>query len=120
MEMDIRDGEISPTEWAGEVEFGPSASVDPDQLTSRWFDHWLKGVDNGIDREAPVHIFIMGGGDGHKTGDGRLFAGGCWRDEPEWPLKRATQTSYYLHSNGVLSTRFVEKMSICIGSMTVV
>jgi putative CocE/NonD family hydrolase len=88
---------------AGEAEFGPSARIDPDQLTSRWFDHWLKGVDNGVDREAPVRLFIMGDGDGHKTSDGRIFVGGRWRDESEWPLKRAIQTSYYLHSNGVLS-----------------
>ena len=95
--------QVVPT--AGEAEFGPSASIDPDQLTSRWFDHWLKGVDNGVDREAPVRIFVMGGGDGHKTGEGRIFVGGHWRDESEWPLKRAIQTSYYLHSNGVLSTQ---------------
>lgn len=89
---------------SGEAEFGPSASIDPDQLTSRWFDHWLKNVDNGIEGESPVRIFIMGGGDGHKTAEGRIFVGGNWRDEPEWPLKRAIQTSYYLHSNRVLST----------------
>ena len=89
---------------AGEAEFGPSASIDPDQLTSRWFDHWLKSVDNGVDREAPVRLFIMGDGDGHKTSDGRIFVGGHWRHESEWPLKRAIQTSYYLRSNGVLST----------------
>ncbi|MBV9181777.1 MAG: CocE/NonD family hydrolase, partial [Acidobacteria bacterium] len=55
---------------AGEAEFGPSASIDPDQLTSLWFDHWLKGVDNGVNRGAPVRLFIMGGGDGHKTSEG--------------------------------------------------
>jgi len=89
---------------AGEAEFGPSASIDPDLLTLRWFDHWLKGIDNGIDREPPVRIFIMGGGDGHKTSEGHIFVGGYWRNESEWPLKRAIQTAYYLHSNGVLST----------------
>jgi putative CocE/NonD family hydrolase len=88
---------------AGEAEFGPSARIDPDHLTSHWFDHWLKGIDNGVDREAPVRLFIMGDGDGHKTSDGRIFVGGRWRDESEWPPKRAIQTSYYLHSNGVLS-----------------
>ena len=28
----------------------------------------------------------MGSGDGHKTKDGRLFHGGYWREEKEWPL----------------------------------
>src|SRR6185295_12810402 len=25
----------------------------------RWFDHWLKGIDNGIMAEPPVHYFMM-------------------------------------------------------------
>src|SRR5262249_40246211 len=70
----------------------------------RWFDHWLKGVDNGVDREPPVRIYVMGGGDGHKTPEGRIFVGGHWRDEQEWPLSRAQETPYYFHAAGVLST----------------
>jgi putative CocE/NonD family hydrolase len=46
----------------------------------------------------------MGGGDGHKTPDGRIFVGGHWRDEEEWPLARTRPTPYYLHAGGVLST----------------
>ena len=30
----------------------------------------------------------MGGGDAHKTPEGRIFVGGHWRDEQEWPLAR--------------------------------
>ncbi len=26
----------------------------------RWFDYWLKGVDNGITKEPLVSIFVMG------------------------------------------------------------
>src|SRR5438128_1803845 len=33
-----------------------------------------------------------------------IFVGGHLRDESELPLKRPIQTSYYLHSNGVLPT----------------
>jgi hypothetical protein len=72
-------------------------------LRHRWFDRWLLGVPNGVDREAPVRIFVMGGGDAHKTPDGRLFVGGAWRDEREWPLARTVYTPYYLHSDGTLS-----------------
>ena len=75
--------------FAGEAEFGPEAALDMGAFHRRWFDRWLKGVDNGVDREPPVRIFVMGGGDGHKTADGRLFVGGYWRDENEWPLARA-------------------------------
>ena len=45
----------------------------------------------------------MGGGDAHKTPDGRVFVGGGWRDEREWPLARTRLTPYYLHAGGLLS-----------------
>jgi putative CocE/NonD family hydrolase len=90
--------------YAGEAQFTDDAALDFNAWRLRWFDHWLKGVDNGVDREAPVRVYVMGGGDAHKTPDGRLFVGGYWRDEQEWPLARTTPTAYYLHANGVLSS----------------
>ena len=45
----------------------------------------------------------MGGGDAHKTPEGRLFVGGAWREEREWPLARTVYTPYYLHADGTLS-----------------
>ena len=87
---------------AGEAEFGPEAKLDLAAFHQRWFDHWLKGIDNGVDREPPVRIFVMGGGDAHKTPEGRLFVGGHWRNENEWPLARAVSTPYYLHADGSL------------------
>jgi hypothetical protein len=89
--------------YAGEADFGPEAAIDFDQFQLRWFDRWLKGIENGVDHEPPVRIFVMGGGDAHKTSDGRIYVGGRWRDEQEWPLARTTVTPYYLHSNGQLS-----------------
>ena len=89
--------------YAGQAQFTADAALDFDAWRLRWFDRWLKGVDNGVDREPPVRIYVMGGGDAHKTPEGRLFVGGHWRDEQEWPLERAVATPYYLHSNGVLS-----------------
>ncbi len=88
---------------AGEAELGPAAAIDLTALQARWLDRWLKGEANGVDREPPVRIFVMGGGDGHKTPEGRIFVGGRWRDEREWPLKRARETAYYLHAGGGLS-----------------
>jgi hypothetical protein len=40
--------------------FGVEARVDSRMLQLRWFDHYLKDVDNGVDREPPVDIFIAG------------------------------------------------------------
>ena len=54
--------------------------------------------------EAPVRIFVMGGGSGRKTAEGKLDHGGRWREEWEWPLARRVETAYYLHSDGSLAT----------------
>ena len=55
----------------------------------RFFDHWLKGIDNGIMQEPPVKLLIRKGGRGNYE----------WRFEREWPLARTQWTRYYLHPN---------------------
>jgi uncharacterized protein len=88
---------------AGEIEFPPEAALAFNDWRLRWFDHWLNGVDNGVERETPVKLFIMGGGDGRKSKEGRLRHGGHWRDEAAFPLERTHFTPYYLHSEGRLT-----------------
>lgn len=66
--------------------FGVTSGVDVRGLVLRWYDHWLKGVDNGLLEEAPVRIFVQG--------ENR------WRGEREWPLERTRYTELYLHSDG--------------------
>jgi len=92
--------------WVGEVDFGPAARwgfarFNADQ--ERWFDRWLKNIDNGVEHEPPVRLFVMGGGDGRRNAEGRLNHGGEWRSEREWPLARTRQVEYFLRSGGVLS-----------------
>lgn len=53
--------------------------------------------------EAPVRIFVMGGGDGRKTRDGRMHQGGRWRDETSWPVAGTRLVPYYLHAGGTLT-----------------
>ncbi len=89
--------------YAGEAEFGADAGLDFNALRLRWFDRWLKNNPNQIDTEAPVRIFVMGTGDGRRTPEGRVFVGGYWRDEKEWPIARTKPVSYYFSSGGVLS-----------------
>jgi putative CocE/NonD family hydrolase len=89
--------------FSGTAEFGPEAAVDMNALRLRWYDRWLKDIKNGVEDEGPVRIFVMGSGEPHKTAEGRLFVGGRWRDEREWPLARAVNTPYYLKSDGMLS-----------------
>ena len=40
------------TRKVGEIDFGPEADNQFDGVQLRWFDRWLKGVDNGIDPRA--------------------------------------------------------------------
>jgi hypothetical protein len=74
---------------AGQLDFGSAAGLDYEGLLLRFFDRWLKGIPNGIDREPPVRIFVMGEN--------------AWRDEPEWPLARARPTAYHLRAGGQLT-----------------
>jgi uncharacterized protein len=70
------------TQKSGERDFGPTAPVDYDELILRWMDHYLRGTDNGVNKEAPVRLFVMGTN--------------TWRDERQWPLQRAKATTLYL------------------------
>ena len=70
----------------GAVDFGAKAPFDLDEAVIRWYDWLLKGEANGVEKEKPVRIFVMGKNE--------------WRDEDNWPLARAKTTAYYLHSNG--------------------
>ena len=91
--------------YAGDIDFGGDAALASfDELHMRWFDRWMRNDDNGIDREPPIRLFIMGGGSGCKNRDGRLDHGGRWRNEQEWPLARTRYTNFYLHDGGSLST----------------
>jgi putative CocE/NonD family hydrolase len=50
----------------------------------RWFDHWLKGIDNGIMNEPPIHYYVMGAGKKDS-----------WRTSDQWPLARQNLTPLY-------------------------
>ena len=67
---------------SGERDFGPTAAINYDELILRWMDHYVRGLDNGVDHEKRVRIFVMGEN--------------IWRDEDAWPLKRARSESFYL------------------------
>ena len=96
-------GAMPERSYAGDVEFGPSAALaDFRETHLGWFDTALKGVEDTVQPDAPVRIFVMGGGGGEKDGSGRLQHGGVWRDELEWPLARTRFTTLYLHGHGSL------------------
>ncbi len=50
----------------------------------RWFDHWLKGIENGVMAEPPVRYQVM-----------RSPKAGEWRTAPSWPVPGARATDFY-------------------------
>ena len=44
----------------GELDFGKEAVLDLNELRSRWYDYWLKGIDNRVMDGPPIRIFLMG------------------------------------------------------------
>ncbi len=70
------------------------ASVITDSLD--WFDYWMKGDDNGVDRQPAVTYYVMG-----DTTD--LEApGNEWRTADAWP-PQSQSVPFFLHPNYSLS-----------------
>jgi len=55
-----------------------------DQYLLPFYDRYLKGLDNGYEKSAKVKIYVRGDEQ--------------YREEKEWPLKRAKYTSFYLNA----------------------
>ena len=87
---------VNASTKVGDVDFGPDALIDIRGAYVRFFDRWLKGIDNGLDQEPNVRIFVMGENK--------------WRDEHEWPLARTQWTPFYMHSGGAANSRFGDGM----------
>ncbi|MBI3860527.1 MAG: CocE/NonD family hydrolase, partial [Planctomycetia bacterium] len=78
------------TQKVGAVDYGTENVLDWDGYVCRFFDFHLKGEQNGLNEDPPVHLFVMG--------ENR------WRAEKEWPLPQTRWTKYYLHSAGKANT----------------
>ena len=74
----------------GDIDFGPAAHVNELALQLRWYDYWLKGIDNGLASEPPVKLFVMGRNE--------------WVLENEYPLARTDYRPLYFASGGGANT----------------
>jgi putative CocE/NonD family hydrolase len=70
---------------SGEREFAPAAAINYDDVVLRWMDHYLKAIDNGVDREKPVHYFAMGNDQ--------------WKESKVWPPPAHNQPFYLASRN---------------------
>jgi putative CocE/NonD family hydrolase len=53
----------------------------------RWFDYWLKGINNGIMDEPPIHYYLLGS----PTKE-------AWKTADAWPLKKVERKNFYFGS----------------------
>ncbi|MGV8146566.1 MAG: CocE/NonD family hydrolase [Alkaliphilus sp.] len=71
--------------------------LDMGSEAHRWFDYWLKGIDNGIMEESPVHYYVIGEG---------------WRSASGFPLENTKKSRFFLDTdsagNGLLVTQRAE------------
>lgn len=72
---------------------GPAAYLDRPlyQLqyeSLRWFDYWMKGIDNGIMDESSVKLWLNGTNE--------------FKEAEDWPLTQTKWTPFYLHENNLL------------------
>ena len=69
----------------GERELG-DARFDYVAMVQRWFDRWVKGVDNGVTAEPKIRAYMMGANQ--------------WRSYDSWPPKEVRNVAYHLDSDG--------------------
>ncbi|MBV2364937.1 CocE/NonD family hydrolase [Streptomonospora nanhaiensis] len=75
---------LSPGDHATPEAFGAFGLPNETwESLTRWFDHHLRGVDNGVDTEAPVRV---------KPNNGR----GDWAAYPDWESVTAEETTLHL------------------------
>lgn len=70
-----------------DVAFGNNAIIYHFDITNlRWYDHYLKGIDNGVDREPRATYYVVGEN--------------AWHTSEDWNPKEAQVTPLYLGSGG--------------------
>lgn len=89
-------GRFKETNRTGELTFPENARFAMEDHMARWFDHFLKGVDNGVERDPVVRYYVMGA-----VGEPGA-PGNEWRTASDWPVT-AEDHSLYLRAGGKLS-----------------
>ncbi|WP_406437700.1 CocE/NonD family hydrolase [Streptomyces sp. NBC_01613] len=94
--------------FAGDVDFGPHARLEGNldehyaAMRLRWFDAHL--APEGMAEPPPlVQYFLMGGGSGRRTAEGRLDHGGHWRTATTWPPEESKSLTFELGRTGALT-----------------
>jgi len=79
----------------GELVFPENAMFDVYGHMTKWFNHYLKGEDNGVEKEPPVRYYVMGAA-GEPGAPGNV-----WREARDFPPE-VEGTPLYLRTDGGL------------------
>ncbi len=89
-------GRLNKGNKVGDLVYPENAIWPEHEHMIRWFDHWLKGKDNGVEQEPAVRYYVMGA-----VGEDAA-AGNIWRTADDFPPS-AKMTPLYLAADGQLS-----------------
>ncbi|WP_378731212.1 CocE/NonD family hydrolase [Nocardia brasiliensis] len=67
-------------------QLGPVGNSPINELMLAWYDHFLKGVDNGVSGQPRVDYYVMGAN--------------RWKSAPSWPLPQTQWKTYYFSGDG--------------------
>jgi putative CocE/NonD family hydrolase len=75
---------------AGERQFGPAAGIDYDDIVLNFLDRHMKSVANGVAKQKPVRVFVMGSN--------------RWIDADAWPPREVKPDTIVLRRTGNSTT----------------
>jgi len=88
-------GRLNKGSKVGDLVYPDNATWPEVEHMVRWFDHWLKGVGNGVEKEPAVRYYVMGA-----VGEPDA-PGNVWREAADWP-PQVEKTSLYLREDAAL------------------
>jgi predicted acyl esterase len=90
-------GRLNKGSKVAELVYPDNATWPEVEHMVRWFDHWLKGIDNSVEKEPAVRYYVMGA-----VGESNA-PGNVWREAKDWP-PQVEKTSFYLHDGAALKS----------------
>ena len=87
----------------GDYQVPPHAMTPPYDISAKtWFDYYLKGENNSIEKLPPVIYYVMG------PFDGELSKGNQWKTAKQWPIP-SEKRSFYLTPDHSLQTKVAKE-----------
>jgi putative CocE/NonD family hydrolase len=110
-----RKGLIGPWAHAFPDDASPGPSIGFLQECVRWFDHWLKGTENGVMDEPMLRVWMQESVEPQPSYEERP---GRWVAEPSWPSPHVENQRWDLPPEGERSLRAVQSTGTEAGAWT--